>query len=128
MGLQAVLVTTLKFLDATLATMAIETAVLVAGLSYRHRISARVFAGIWLSACTLPIAWLVLPWFFLAPGSDGAYVVTAESFAVVAECCLFWVAFVRPKRDDIPATIRDVMAILAANMLSYAAGEFILAT
>lgn len=122
------LVTALRFLNATLATMAIETAVLVAGLSHRHVLPVRVFAGIWLSACTLPIVWLVLPWFFSAPGSDGAYVVTAESFAVVAECCLFWVAFVRPQRGDFWATARDVMTILVANMLSYAAGGFILAT
>lgn len=116
-----------KVLIATLATMAIETVVLVAILTRRHRLSVRLVAGIWLSACTLPIVWLVLPWFFSSHGSDKAYVVTAETFAAVTECCLFWIAFVRSQRRDKRATAWDMMTILLANALSYMAGGLILA-
>ena len=44
-----------------LASVAIETQVLLIGLSRRHPFSDRLLAGLWLTACTYPIVSLVLP-------------------------------------------------------------------
>jgi hypothetical protein len=44
-----------------LFTILIETPVLLIGLSRRHSIRQRLFAGVWLTACTYPIVVLVMP-------------------------------------------------------------------
>jgi hypothetical protein len=49
-------------------------------------------------------------------------VVCAEVFALVAECLLFWWAFIRPLPRNTVATIRDCLAITAANAASVIAG------
>jgi hypothetical protein len=42
-------------------TVAIETPVLLIGLSRRHGLARRLFAGVWLNACSYPIVVLALP-------------------------------------------------------------------
>ena len=74
-----------------LLSVLIETPILVVGLSQRHPIRRRLFAGVWLTACTYPIVVLVLP-LALASVSRAKYLVVAETFAPVAECVLFWLA------------------------------------
>jgi hypothetical protein len=105
-------------------TVAVETAVLLVALSRRHPVRARLFAGAWLTACTYPVVWLVLP--PLLPDRT-AYLVVAETFAPVAECVLFWLAFAKPLPPDRRATTRDVLAIVLANLASFGIGEFIYA-
>ena len=101
-------------------TVAVETPVLLIGLSRRHPIRHRLFAGFWLTACTYPVVWLVLPpllperWVFLT---------AAETFAPVAECVLFWLAFGKSEPRTTGATVRDMTAIVLANLLSFGAGE-----
>src|SRR5438309_6810655 len=73
-----------------LVTILIETPVLLVGLSARHPLRRRLFAGLWLTACTYPVVVLVLP---LLIASRGPYLLAAETFAPVAECALFWAAF-----------------------------------
>jgi hypothetical protein len=113
-----------EFLDRMLVcyllTVAVETAVLMVGLPPRHRAWERLFAGAWLTACTYPIVWLVLP--PLIP-DRGAYLFVAETFAPFAEACLYWLAFVRGRAPDGRATARGVAAVVAANVTSFAAGE-----
>src|SRR6267143_5776769 len=70
----------------------IETPVLLVGLSRRHPLGRKLFAGVWLTACTYPIVTLVLPLLF-APERRALYLIVAETFAPVAECVLFWLAF-----------------------------------
>jgi hypothetical protein len=53
------------------------------------------------------------------------YLLVAEIFAPAAECVLFWYAFVRPKPPDRRATLRDMLAIVLANLYSFVAGEVI---
>ena len=77
------------------ATFLIETAVISVALSSRHGWRIRLFSGIWLSACTLPLVWFVLPECLPTAASRGTYVVCAEVFALVVECLLFWWAFIR---------------------------------
>ena len=78
-------------------TVSVETPVLVFGLSRRHSLARKLFAGLWLTACTYPIVVLVLP--ILIP-SRGVYVAVAETFAPAAECTLFWLAFRERERSD----------------------------
>src|SRR5580765_5995557 len=73
-------------------TILIETPILLIGLSSRHGLKRRLFAGIWLTACTYPIVVLVLPLIF-AGASRTVYLAVAETFAPVAECALFWSAY-----------------------------------
>ena len=49
--------------------------------------------------------------------------VAAETFAPLAECGLFWWACIRPLPADSRATVRDCVAIVVANLASFAAGE-----
>lgn len=112
----------LAMLVGYLLTIAIETTVLLAFLSRRHSLRVRLFAGVWLTACTYPIVWLVIPQMF---GERWLYLLVAETFAPVAECILFWFAFIRGMPPDRRATIRDLIAIVVANLCSFAVGEVI---
>jgi hypothetical protein len=105
-----------------LVTVAFETPVLLLLLSPRHPARRRLFAGLWLTACTYPVVVLVLPILF-AGGPRAAYLAVAETFAPAAECALFWLAFGEKGGRARRATWRDFAAITAANVLSFLAGE-----
>ena len=105
-----------------LFTVALETPVLWLLLSPRHTPRRRLFAGLWLTACTYPVVVLVLPPLF-ADAPRAAYLLAAETFAPAAECALFWLAFGREEAADAPSLWRDFAAITAANLLSFLAGE-----
>src|SRR6516162_10670473 len=76
-----------------LFSILIETPVLLVGLSRRHSLGRRLFAGVWLTACTYPIVILVLTQYFDLETDRFRYLLVAETFAPVAECALFWAAF-----------------------------------
>jgi len=104
-----------------LITIAIETPVLLLGLSRPHPWQRRLFAGVWLTACTYPIVVLVLPVLISPEPIRWPYLLVAETFAPVAECALFSAAFHRGlKRRD---RIQDWVAITLANLLSFGLGE-----
>ena len=103
-------------------TVALETPVLWLLLSPRHTQRRRLFAGLWLTACTYPIVVLVLPALF-ADSSRAAYLLAAETFAPAAECLLFWLAFGRERAAEGASLWRDFAAITAANLVSFLAGE-----
>jgi hypothetical protein len=109
-----------------LITIAAETAVLVGLLSRRHPVRVRVFAGVWLTACTYPVVWLVLPPLFEGE-PRWLYLLIAETFAPVAECAIFWAAFVRPLPSDRRATLRDCAVVTLANLCSFGLGEALIA-
>lgn len=100
-----------------LLSILIETPVLVIGLSRRHPLRRRILSGIWLTACTYPIVTLVLP-LALADFSRAIFLIVAETFAPVAECLLFWMAF-----GEGSGKWRDFLAIVMANLASFAGGE-----
>ena len=106
----------------------LETPVLLAGLSPRHSWGRRILAGFWLTACTYPIVVLVLPeliWRPLGEAGYWPYVAVAEIFAPTAECGLFWAAFwqgVTGRRSDF---VRDMAAIVTANLASFLIGSWI---
>jgi hypothetical protein len=107
-------------LDGYLFTVAVETPVLALFLSRHHPLRRRLFAGLWLTACTYPVVVLVLPPLF-AGSTRAAYLVAAETFAPAAECALFLLAFGWKGSEG--ATWRDLAAVVAANVLSFLAGE-----
>ena len=107
-----------------LFTVAVETPFLIFGLSARHSARRKFFSGLWLTACTYPVVVLVLPLLF-GSSSRFAYLVTAETFAPVAECALFWMAFGEARELGRASVWRDFSAITAANLASFALGELL---
>ena len=105
-----------------LFSILIETPILLIGLSNRHPLRRRLFAGIWLTACTYPIVVLVLP-LALANISRAKYLVVAEVFAPVAECLLFWLAYGESDQMGKLSMWRDFGAIMIANLASFLGGE-----
>jgi hypothetical protein len=110
-----------------LLSVAVETPVLIAGLTRSLSFKQRLFAGLWLTACTYPIVVLVLPVLFASTTRD-IYLLVAETFAPVAECALFWLAFRRRATFSTAAWVRNFAVIVVANLLSFAAGELLNAT
>jgi hypothetical protein len=111
------------FLIGYLFSITVETPILFIGLSARHSWRRRLFVGVWLTACTYPVVVLVLPFSFR---SKPIYVIVAESFAPVAECALFWLAFGEGEWDRSPWPWRDFAVILLANLTSFGLGEVFL--
>ena len=90
------------------------------GLSKHHPLSRKLLAGVWLTACTYPIVTLVLPLLFT---SRALYLVVAETFAPVAECALFWLAFGKREQAGAASMWRDFIVITVANLASFGVGE-----
>jgi len=109
-------------LPGYLLTILIETPILCVGLSPRHPLSRKLFAGVWLTACTYPIVTLVLP-LLLNSSSRNIYLVIAETFAPVGECLLFWLAFGKRAELGKPSMWRDFITIIIANLASFGIGE-----
>jgi len=107
-----------------LFTIAIETPVLLIGLPKIITVRQRAWLGVWLTACTYPIVVLVLPTILYGKERAG-YLLIAETFAPLAECTLFWLAFRR--RTDLTAAdwIRSMIVIVIANLASFGAGEIL---
>ena len=107
-------------LPGYLLTILIETPILVVALSRQHPLKRKLLAGVWLTACTYPIVVLVLPLLFVSY-SRTTYLLVAETFAPVAECILFWLAFNKGAASR--HTLHDFAAIIAANLVSFGLGE-----
>src|SRR6267154_6044099 len=105
-------------LPGYLFSILIETPVLLVGLSKRHPIKRRLWAGVWLTACTYPIVVLVLP-LALSHFSRAFYLVVAETFAPVAECVLFWLAYGEAAEVGKASMWRDLSVIVLANLASF---------
>jgi hypothetical protein len=101
-----------------------ELPVLLVGLSPRHPPGVRLFAGLWLTACTYPVVTLVLPVLIDPWQSRAAYLLVAEAFATAAECALFWSAFGARPGWGRASVARDFAAVAAANAASLGAGEW----
>jgi hypothetical protein len=114
-----------KFLPVGyLFTIAIETPILLLGLSRRHSIKRRFAAGVWLTACTYPIVVLVMPLIF-ANASRTIYLIAAETFAPLAECALFWLAYGKAEELGKRSMWQDMATIVVANLASFLGGEIL---
>ena len=105
-----------------LFTIAIETPVLILGLSPKVSFRQKLFCGAWLTACTYPIVVLVLPAIFFDQ-SRTLYLAVAETFAPVGECFLFWLAFRSKHILESSDWVRCMFAIVIANLASFGFGE-----
>jgi hypothetical protein len=52
----------------------------------------------------------------------------AETFAPVAECALFWLAFRHQLASDWKTRLRNFAVVVIANLLSFGGGELLNAT
>src|SRR5215470_2706555 len=104
-----------------LATVLIEAPFLIFGLSPRHSLRRKLFAAVWLNACSYPIVILVFPLIFRS--SNAVYITVAEIFAPVSECALFWMAFGGRDESGRRSMWRDFIAITIANLASFLIGE-----
>ncbi len=107
-----------------LATILIETPVLLFGLSPKLSLKHKLLCGIWLTACTYPIVVLVLPAIFLE-SSRNLYLLVAETFAPLGECVFFWLAFRGRGLLETNDWVRSFAAIVLANLASFGIGEII---
>jgi hypothetical protein len=105
-----------------LVTILIETPVLLLGLSRKVSFKQKVWCGVWLTACTYPVVVLVLPAVFFDQ-SRFLYLAVAETFAPVAECVLFWLAFRGKGLLGAVDWTRSFIAIIIANLASFGVGE-----
>jgi len=105
-----------------LVTIAIETPVLVVGLSSSLSLRQKLLCGVWLTACTYPIVVLVLPTLFFGY-SRAAYLLVAETFAPLGECFVFWLAFRAKGLLDTRDWVQCFIAIIFANLASFGVGE-----
>ena len=103
-------------------TILIETPILLLGLSRRHSFKQKLFAGVWLTACTYPIVVLVMPLMF-GNSSRATYLIVAETFAPVAECALFWLAYGKAEELGKRSMWQDLATIVVANLASFLGGE-----
>ena len=108
-----------------LVTVALETPVLLAGLSRRHSVQTRLLAGAWLTACTYPVVVLVLPPLLRETWGEIPDLLVAETFAPVAECALFVWVFGTSGQWWNRSNVRDCAAIIAANGVSFLTGQLL---
>ena len=105
-----------------LLTILIETPILLIGLSPKLTRMQKLLCGVWLTACTYPIVVLVLPTLFFG-SPRWQYLAVAETFAPVAECIIFWLAFRSKRYFEKSDWIRSFVAIVIANLASFGVGE-----
>ncbi len=113
------------FLVYYLFTVTVETSVLQVVLSRRHSLARKLLAGVWLTACTYPVVWYVIPCVFDPADERVWYLLVAETFAPAAECLIFLTAFVRGLPPARGQTLRDMSAIVLANLASFGVGELV---
>ncbi|HYV36535.1 MAG TPA: hypothetical protein VE988_12560 [Gemmataceae bacterium] len=101
-------------------SVAIETPVLMVGLSRDHPLMRRFLSGLWLTACTYPVFILALP--ELIPERN-LYLAVGETLVAVAECSVFLAAFGLKDRNWL-AVSQDCLAIVLANLASFGLGEW----
>lgn len=105
-----------------LLTIFVETPILIVGLSQKVTLRQKLLCGIWLSGCTYPIVVLVMPVLF-ADWQRWQYLIVAETFAPVAECTLFWLAFRSKGILNHREWVDCFIAIVVANLASFGVGE-----
>ncbi len=103
------------FLQGLVLSIAIECPILAMGLSPQHPLKHRLATGVWLTLCTYPIVFLVLPSLLYPYIPYKTFVLIAETIVITCE----WGLFISVTAHY---AWRDLLAILIANIASIAAG------
>jgi hypothetical protein len=82
-------------------------------------------AGLWLTACTYPIVSFALPILMLPAYPRWAYLAVGETFAPVAECTLFWLAYGSRAERWKRSMWQDLAVVVLANLASFLIGELV---
>jgi len=106
-----------------LGSILIETPVLLLLLSPAHSWRRRLFAGVWLTACTYPVLGLVFPALVDPESQRKLYLLCGETWVAVTECFLFWLAFDQGRGYRHAYVIRDIAVVALANLTSFGLGE-----
>jgi hypothetical protein len=112
----------LSAISGYIMSVVIETPVLIGCLSSRHPLQDRLFAGVWLTACSYPIVSLVIPMFINPAQHWIPYLCVAEVFAPLSECILFWIAFGDKAQLGRRSFYQDMGAVILANLCSFLIG------
>jgi hypothetical protein len=115
-------VSTISVESLTRSSVLYPPSILIFGLSRRHPLRHRVFAGFWLTACTYPFVWLVFPAMINPKTNPDLYLTVAETFAPLGECLLFWLAFGTAEPRTRAAFWQDMVVITLANLSSFLIG------
>ena len=111
------------FIPFYLFTMAVETPVLLIGLSESHPWRRRLACGVWLNACSYPVVFIALP-LLIGLEPRWRYLTVAEIFAPACECTMFALAFHLNSGLSRRARTQDLVTITIANLCSFLLGEF----
>jgi hypothetical protein len=106
-------------------TVLVEGAVLWFALDPIHDRRTKLLAAWWLSTCTLPIVQFVFPLLSLVGWPRWAWVTCAEIFAPAAECAMFAALVSSQSGGTRRASMRDMLAIILANLASFGFGELL---
>jgi hypothetical protein len=106
-----------------LATVMLETPVLLIGLSQGNTMRTRLVAAAWLTACTYPVVVLVLPPLLRESWGETVYLLVAETFAPLAECVLFTLVFNTKEERWSKTNVQDCLIITGANLFSFLTGQ-----
>ena len=102
-----------------LVAVPLETPVLWFGLAPVHSWRQKLFAGLWLTACSYPLLVLVLPAIVDPLTQWRLYVLVGETGVATIECLLFWLAFDKGRGHPRKVLVRDALAVVLANLNSY---------
>jgi hypothetical protein len=111
-----------------LLSVALETPVLLVGLSRWHSLRRKLFAGFWLTALSYPVVTIAFPRLIDPMINPLGFTVLAEVFAPAIECAAFWYAYQFRKQNTTISWRRDCIAIIMANLFSFAVGEMLKAS
>lgn len=106
-----------------LATILVETPIIYFGLPERLSPIKKILCSLWLTACTYPFVVIIFPLLFLDM-PRWQYLIIAETFAPLAECILFYVAF-RVSGFSRSEWVWSMIAIVIANLASFGLGELL---
>lgn len=110
-------------LSGYLLTISIETPVLVLLLGKRYSLKEKLFAGVFLTGCSYPFVSVFFPMIWDPYTDYRTYVTVSEIFAPLSECIIFALLFQRRKELSARQRASDLAVVVAANLLSYLAGE-----
>ncbi len=102
--------------------MLIETPVLFICLGKRYTTKQKLLAGLLLTACSYPFVVFIFPLIWDPYKQFSIYAFVSEAFAPLSECFVFYLLFQRVKQQSQREKVKDYLAVLFANLMSFLSG------